>query len=87
MKSQTPSKNLAKLAPFLTQFVILPFDSTAAKEFGRIRAKLAKAGTPIGPYDLQIAAIAIANGLKLVSHNTREFSRVAGLQLEDWEQA
>jgi tRNA(fMet)-specific endonuclease VapC len=87
MKSQTPSKNLAKLAPFLAQFVILPFDSTAAKEFGRIRAKLAKAGTPIGPYDLQIAAIAIANGLKLVSHNTREFSRVTGLQLEDWEQA
>ena len=86
MKSKSPSKNLAKLTPFLTQFVVLPFDSTAAKEFGRIRAKLAKAGTPIGPYDLQIAAIAVVNSLTLVSHNTREFSRVTGLQLEDWEQ-
>jgi tRNA(fMet)-specific endonuclease VapC len=85
MKSRTPSKNLAKLTIFLTQFVSFPFDSTAAHEFGRIRARLAKAGTPIGPYDLQIAAVAMVNGLTLVSHNTRAFERVTGLQLEDWE--
>jgi tRNA(fMet)-specific endonuclease VapC len=85
MKSKIPSKNLAKLTIFLTQFASFSFDSRAAQEFGRIRAKLAKAGTPIGPYDLQIAAIAMVNGLTLVSHNTREFSRVTGLQLEDWE--
>ena len=42
-------------------------------------------GTPIGAYDLQIAAIALANNLILVTHNTREFERVDGLQLEDWE--
>lgn len=86
MKSAVPTKNLARLKPFLSQFVSLPFDSKAAKEFGRIRADLAKAGTPIGPYDLQIAAIALASKLTVVTHNTREFSRVAELRLEDWEQ-
>ena len=53
--------------------------------FGQIRASLASAGTPIGAYDLQIAAIALVNNLILVTHNTREFERVSGLQLEDWE--
>ena len=52
---------------------------------GQIRAKLASVGTPIGSYDLQIAAIALANNLILVTHNTREFERVDGLQIEDWE--
>lgn len=87
MKSAAPSKNLARLAPFLDQFTSLAFDNSAAHEFGRIRAALAKAGTPIGPYDLQIAAISLANKLTVVTHNTREFSRVAGLRLEDWELA
>ena len=86
MKSATPSKNLVRLTPFLNQFVSLPFDDKAARRFGSIRADLAKAGTPIGPYDLQIASIALANRLILVTHNTREFSRIAGLKLEDWEQ-
>lgn len=85
MKSAAPSKNLARLAPFLDQFTSLAFDNSAAHEFGRIRAALAKAGTPIGPYDLQIAAISLANKLTVVTHNTHEFSRVAGLKLEDWE--
>jgi tRNA(fMet)-specific endonuclease VapC len=44
MKSATPSKNLARLAPYLSQFVSLPFDNGTAREFGRIRADLAKAG-------------------------------------------
>ncbi len=54
--------------------------------FGEIRAHLSRQGMPIGPYDLQIAAIARANEFTLVTHNTREFSRVPGLILEDWEQ-
>ena len=65
----------------------LPFDGNAAREFGEIRAYLARQGTPIGPYDLQIAAIAKAHDLILVTHNTREFSRVLGLRVEDWEGA
>ena len=54
--------------------------------FGEIRAVLAAVGTPIGPYDLQIAAIALVHGLTVVTHNTGEFSRVPGLKVEDWTQ-
>ncbi|EDN65411.1 PilT-like protein [Beggiatoa sp. PS] len=52
----------------------------------QIRARLAKKGAPIGPYDLQIAAIALVNNLILVTHNTREFKRIEELQIEDWEE-
>lgn len=85
MKSAAPQQTLAKQLRFLNSFVSLPFDDAAAEVYGRERAQLAKLGTPIGPNDLLIAAIAIANSLTLVTHNTREFSRVAGLQIEDWE--
>jgi tRNA(fMet)-specific endonuclease VapC len=53
--------------------------------YGRIRAALEAAGTPIGPYDMQIAAIALVHRLILVTHNVGEFGRIAGLQIEDWE--
>ena len=53
--------------------------------FGEIRADLNRKGTPIGPYDLQIAAMALVNDCVLVTHNTAEFLRVEGLRLEDWE--
>lgn len=79
MKSQTPQLSLTKQLLFLNQFVSLFFDDTAAQIFGQIRAELAKKGTPIGPYDLQIAAIALANQITLVTHNTAEFSRIIGL--------
>lgn len=85
-KSSRSEQNLTKLATFFSEFVIsLPFDGRAAERGGQIRSQLASLGTPIGPYDLQIAAIALANNLTLVTHNTREFSRVEGLRLEDWE--
>src|SRR5207237_6651618 len=77
--------NFALIAQLRQQFASLPFDDRAAEEYGRIRAHLASLGTPIGPNDLMIAAIARANGLTLVTHNTVEFSRVPGLQLEDWQ--
>ena len=50
-----------------------------------IRAALAAAGTPIGPYDVLIAGQAVARGLTLITHNTREFQRVENLRIEDWE--
>ena len=77
--------NLALYQEFFSEFVSLPFDGNAAAVYGRIRAQLEALGTPIGPNDLQIGAIALANNLILVTHNTREFSRVEGLLLEDWE--
>lgn len=84
-RSSRQTDNFALLSRFFSAFHSFPFDGTAADICGRIRAHLANAGTPIGPYDLQIAAIALANNLILVTHNTREFSRVPGLLLEDWE--
>ena len=62
----------------------LVYSSPATRKFGEIRSYLNRQGTPIGPYDLQIAAIALAHELTLVTHNTREFSRVPDLALEDW---
>jgi tRNA(fMet)-specific endonuclease VapC len=56
-----------------------------ARRCGRIRRELERVGILIGPHDLQIAAIAQQHGLTLVTHNTKEFGRVAGLKLEDWE--
>jgi tRNA(fMet)-specific endonuclease VapC len=85
MRSNNPVKSLQIQQEFLQQFISIPFDDTAAMVYGTIRANLAKAGTPIGPNDLQIAAIALANELTLVTHNTREFSRIQSLKLEDWE--
>jgi tRNA(fMet)-specific endonuclease VapC len=77
--------NLVLIASLRQQFVSLPFEDGAEEEYGKVRAHLAGLGTPIGPNDLLIAAIALANGLTLVTHNTTEFSRVPGLQLEDWQ--
>lgn len=84
-KSSRIEQNLGKLELLFSLINLLPFDGNAAREFGEIRAYLARQGTPIGPYDLQIAAIAKVHDLILVTHNTREFSRVLGLRLEDWE--
>lgn len=67
------------------QFAVLDFDREDARRAGEIRAHLAAAGAPIGPYDALIAAQALARGLVLVTHNTREFARVPGLGVEDWE--
>ena len=76
---------LKKVKNFTRRFRSLSFNRRAAKTMGRIRAELAAQGTPIGPYDLQIAAIALTHGATLVTHNTSEFRRVRGLTIEDWE--
>ena len=83
--SAKPVANRAKTDALIGPYASLPFDLAAADRFATIRRHLEKLGTPIGPYDLQIAAIALANACTLVTHNTAEFSRVPGLLLEDWE--
>ena len=85
-RSNRPERTLARQRLFLDRFVSLPFDDQAAEVYGVIRAQLAASGTPIGPNDLMIAAIALANDLTLVTNNRREFSRVEGLQIDDWEE-
>ena len=84
-KSQTPQQTLARQQTFLNRFISLPFDDSAATTYSLIRASLEKAGTPIGPLDMMIAAIALTHNLILVTHNTAEFSRITNLKLEDWE--
>lgn len=84
-KSAWPERNLIRQRHFFRRFVSLPFDDSAADAYGEIRAHLEKVGKLIGPNDLMIAAIARANGLTLVTHNTREFQRVEGLRLTDWQ--
>lgn len=85
MRSNNPTRTLGRQQNFLGRFVSLPFGDEAALICGQVRALLANVGTPIGAYNLQIAAIALSNNLTLVTHNTREFERVEGLQVEDWE--
>jgi tRNA(fMet)-specific endonuclease VapC len=84
-RSSRVADNLRLLEGFFATLAALPFDDHCAEEYGSLRAELDRAGTPIGPNDLLIAATARANGCTLVTHNVREFSRVSGLQYEDWE--
>ena len=79
-KSRIRERMITGLTHFFEGFVSLPFDDRTAEAYGTIRADLERQGTPIGPNDLLIAAIALANGAILVTHNSREFSRVAGLK-------
>ena len=85
LRSANPAKNRAAVDQFAAPYISLPFDDSAADMCARIRHQLEAQGTPIGPYDLQIAAIALTNGCTLVTHNVSEFSRVQGLLIEDWE--
>jgi tRNA(fMet)-specific endonuclease VapC len=84
-KSERRDLNLANSLRFLGRFRSLPFDDSAARVYGEIRAELESWGKPIGPNDLMIAAIARLHGLTVVTHNLREFERVDGLSCEDWE--
>ena len=79
--------NLKRLEHFSAPLQSLPFDESCVHDYGLIRADLTAKGTPIGANDLMIAAITRAHDLILVTHNTGEFNRVAGLWIEDWENA
>lgn len=83
-KSRWGERTRQKLAMFLAPFHILPFDSDDAVIAGRLRAYLMQQGSPIGPYDIQIAAQGVRKNLTVVTHNTGEFSRVPDIRLEDW---
>jgi len=84
-KGERRSHNTARIADFLAGPIkVLDFDAEDARESGDIRAALARAGTPIGPYDVLIAAQARRRGAVLVTANKNEFARVPGLQTQDW---
>jgi len=84
-KSGRVADNLRVLERFFESIASLSFDDRCAEEYGLVREELERAGTPIGPNDLLIAATARAHDAVLVTHNVREFSQVAGLRIEDWE--
>lgn len=84
-RSARPAKNRAALAAFLSLgFEVWPFDVSDGEEAGTIRADLERLRTPIGPYDILIAAQARRRGAVLVTANTSEFTRVPALKTEDW---
>jgi tRNA(fMet)-specific endonuclease VapC len=84
-KSDRPRHHLENLEKILLPSVnIVPFDAKAAYLCGRLRARLEKEGTPMALADLEIAAIAMANNLTLVTGNLRHFSRVRELAVENW---
>lgn len=82
--SAQSQRNLVVVEGFVARLEVLDYDTAAAAHTAQIRAELKKAGTQIGPYDQMIAGHARSRGLVVVTHDTKEFSRVAGLRIEDW---
>jgi tRNA(fMet)-specific endonuclease VapC len=83
-KSGRRDEAQAALAEFLLALEIASFDSDSAASYGQLRASLEKRGTPVGPLDTLIGAHAVALDVILVTHNSREFSRIDTLRFEDW---
>lgn len=83
--SSNVEANLQLLTRFFSPLSSLPFNDRAAEEYSVIRADLSQQGKIIGPNDLMIASIAKAFDTILVTHNTKEFSRITGLRLADWQ--
>ena len=84
-KSTTPVKTLHLVENFLRPLIRIEFTSDDAIAYAGVRAKLERAGTPIGPLDTLIASQAVGRRLTLVTNNEREFRRVAGLTIENWK--
>jgi tRNA(fMet)-specific endonuclease VapC len=82
-RSRRTAENLARFDAL--QFEVVPFDREDARQAAAIRAELATSGSPIGPYDALIAGQAKSRDLTLITRNVGEFSRVAGLRIENWE--
>ena len=83
-KSSSPVKTLRLVENFLRPLTIIEFTSQDTVAYAQVRAKLERAGTPIGPLDTIIASQALARDLTLVTNNERELRRVSGLRVENW---
>jgi tRNA(fMet)-specific endonuclease VapC len=83
-KSKARIKNRKIAEEFVSTFQIIPFDAKCCNNYSKIRNSLEKSGTPIGPMDMLIASICLANNFILITNNTKEFKRVTGLKVENW---
>ena len=83
-RSAQRERNLARVEVLLAAVLVLPFDETAARTFGKLKAELESNGQRLDDLDLQIAAICLVTDSTLLTHNTRHFDRVVGLTLDDW---
>lgn len=86
MKSKRKEENIRQVVDFCEAFELVSFDDSAAWEYGEIKSSLERKGIPIGYNDMMIAATVKAQQGILVTNDTREFSRIDGLMLEDWTQ-
>ena len=86
-KSSRPMQQRAGIDAVMQRFESIPLNYASARQAGVLRQSLEKGGVPIGPYDLLIAGIALANHLTVITRNIREFERVPGLKLENWYDA
>ena len=83
-KSQRREENLGRIEELESLIPVLPLDASAGQHYGQVRAELEGKGTPIGAYDLLIAAHALSLGLTVVTNNVREFRRIPQLRVENW---
>lgn len=83
-RSKHREDNLARLEVLFAALTILPFDESAGRRFGALKADLETRGEPLDDLDLQIASIAIENALPLATNNTNHFKRIKGLELQNW---
>lgn len=84
LHSGRPEANWQRVHAFLKALEKIPFDSDAAREFARIRQELSVAGKPIGVMDMLIGAVARLKQYILVTNNTRHFTKISGITVENW---
>lgn len=85
VRCRQPAIEQVKVDRLIQPMSLIPFDEEAAKRTAKTRWHLKQTGQMIGPYDLMLAGQALALGMVLVTHHTKEFQRVPGLMLEDWQ--
>ncbi len=82
--SQRVVENLARVEEFIQNLPVVPLNTPTLKKFGELKAELRRLGQPITEFDLLIASVALTGNYILVTNNTRHYSRITGLQLENW---
>jgi len=84
LEKKKSQKLFNEVRSIIGKCTIIDFDASQSEIYGRIRLELEKSGTPLGDMDLLIASAAMSTGAILVSHNTKHFSKIKGLKIEDW---